>query len=292
MKARYLIQTFNRSTLLLVMLLTFTFSKAQDLVPYQIDTTFEKTIYTLAQDGKFRTYCDTLEKRIYETAEKKAFFDFDYAVLNYFTRFNNAGYSNQEKEEALHRLYHFLPELEVEYAFVLGNYMRNRFNLFYLFSMYDESKEWKLKDEVIKFEEVANINSVKQEIDDIALAGFTQLINYQYPHDYSKNFTYLDYYISHKSGYQQFPEEYKMLYDYHKKYQHQYELIQLDLSAIRSLYYKKADQEKWSALDSLYQTYVSVRESEWILSELYKMTKNAAKAIKCDLTAELVELII
>lgn len=292
MKARYLIQTFNRSTLLLAMLLTFTFSKAQDLVPYQIDTTFAKTIYTLAQDGKFRTYCDTLEKRIYETAEKKAFFDFDYALLNYFTGFNNAGYSNQEKEDALHRLYHFLPELEVEYAFVLGNYMRNRFNLFYLFSMYDESKEWKLKDEVIKFEEVANINSVKQEIDDIALAGFTQLINYQYPHDYSKNFTYLDYYISHKSGYQQFPEEYKMLYDYHKKYQHQYELIQLDLSAIRSLYYKKADQEKWSALDSLYQTYVSVRESEWILSELYKMTKNAAKAIKCDLTAELVELIM
>src|SRR5690554_6281853 len=122
MKARYLIQTFNRSTLLLAMLLTFTFSKAQDLVPYQIDTTFAKTIYTLAQDGKFRTYCDTLEKRIYETAEKKAFFDFDYALLNYFTGFNNAGYSNQKKKNALHRLYHFLPELEVEYAFILGNY--------------------------------------------------------------------------------------------------------------------------------------------------------------------------
>src|SRR5690554_2000823 len=292
MKVSYIFQIFDRSIVLLAMLLAFTFSKAQDLIPYQIDTTFTKTIYGLAQDGKFRSYCDTLEKRIYETAENKDFFDFDYALLNYFSAFNKAGYSNSEKEDVLHRMYHVLPELEPDFAHILGSYIRNRFNIYNLFSMYDESKEWKLKDKVIKLEEVGDILAIRDEIDEFSQKDILQLMKYQYSNPYSKNYTYLDYFFTNLASQVIYPKEHELLYNFHKNNAHWYEIIQLEIGAIHHKYYGKY-LERWNALDSLYQKFNTVSESEWIIDELHKITRQYySYENNCDVQAQLVALIL
>lgn len=292
MKASYTNLPYKRTTLLLVMLLTFTVAKAQDLIPYQIDTTFMNMINTISEEGKNRTYCEVLEKRIYETAKSKAFFDFDYALLNYFKTFNKAGYSNQEMEDIIHRMYHLLPDLAPEYAYSLGNYLHNRFNILSLFSMYDESKEWKLKDEIIKFEEVADIKRIQKEIDEISEKGLIYLMKYQFPHAYSKNYTYLDHFFSYLTGYEFLPEEYQMLRNYHKKNEHAYELIQLDLAVVHAKYYGEIKLEKWDDLDSLYQIYAAVPESEWILSAMHTMCTFYVLDKNCSLKLKLVSHIL
>lgn len=289
MNVSYATPAIQKATLLLVLLFIFTFSNAQNLTPYQIDTTFKKTINALLEEGKYHTSCVLLEKRIYETAQDKAFFDFDYALLNYFRAFNKAGYSNQEKENILHRMYDILPQLDAAYAYVLGSYIRNRFDNTSLFSMYAESKEWKLKGETIKLEELADLKRIQNEIAEIAQKGLVSLIKYQHPHLYSKNYTYLDQFFAFGNGIESFSDAYQLLYKYHQKYKHNYELIQLDIAAIHARNYGSLKQEKWNAFDSLYRLYAAVPESEWILSELYSMTKEYQK--KCALKLDLIPLL-
>jgi hypothetical protein len=290
MKLSFTTPAINRTILLLLMLFAFTVGKAQNLLPYQIDTTFVKKINSLSEDGKYRSSSDVLEKRIYETAQSNAFFDFDYAFLNYFRNFNKAGYSKEEKENILHRMYHLLPQLKLEYAYVLGSYIRNRFDNTSLFSMYAESKEWKLKDEIIKFEEPADLKRIQNETDEIAQKGLIHLMNYQYPHTHSKNYTYLDHFFSFETGIELFPELYQLLFKYHQKNAHQYELIQLELSTILVKNHKDI-QNKWNDFDSLYRIYVAVPESEWILSEMYKTTKHYTLEKNCSLKSELITLL-
>ena len=288
MKAIYTNLACNKVILLLVMLLTFTYGKAQDLIPYHIDTIFEKKVNTLFKDGKFRTYSDVLEERIYETAKNKAFFDFDFALLNYFSTFNKAGYSEQEKENVLHRMYHALPGFEGEYAYILGSYLVSRLSNTSSFSMYAESKEWKVKGETIKLESYLDLRKIREETDEIAQKSLLNLLRYQYPHEYSRNFTYLDQFFSYQKRYEFSQKEYDLLYNYHKKFAHKYELIQLDLIAINSKYKDEVKLEKWNDLDSLYQIYASFPESEWILSEMFQMSDKYKFKKDCRLKTELV----